>query len=442
MVKDLTVGNYKKKLITFAFPFLMANMLQALYGATDLFVVGRYDSATAIAAVNIGSQIMQMITGFIIGCSVGTTVLLGRSIGADDPIGEKHATASATKFLWILILTATPLMLLLSRLTVQWMQTPADASAEAVTYVFICSLGIPFIAIFNVVSAIFRGYGDSKTPMLIVLIACITNIAGDFFLTGFLGYGTAGVAWATTAAQGISSLLGILMLHRQGIKLTASWQEMKKTSSKSMLSIGMPIAMQDTLINVSFMILTVIANERGLIASSAVGVTEKLIGFMFLVPSAMLSALTAVTSQNIGAGKKDRAVSSLRFGMVITVSFGILMCLLANSVPSVLTGIFTKDSQVILEADQYFRTYSIDCILAGITFCINGYLCGNGKSSITFMHNVISIFTVRIPAAWFFSALYPSTLSPMGLASPLGSLMSLCILAVWYAVQKRKQVIV
>ena len=159
---------------------------------------------------------------------------------------------------------------------------------------------------------------------------------------------------------------------------------------------------------------------------------------MFLVPSAMLSALTTVTSQNIGAGKKERAVSSLKFGMLITVSFGILMCLLANLMPSVFTGIFTKDQEVIIQADQYFRTYSIDCILAGITFCINGYLCGIGKSSITFMHNVISIFTVRIPCAWILSRLYPSTLSPMGLASPLGSVMSLVILTVWYYLHKKK----
>ena len=437
MAKNLTVGDFRKNLAAFAVPFLFANMLQALYGATDLFVVGRYKSASAIVAVNIGSQIMQMITSFIIGCSMGTTVLLGRSVGALDQEGEKNALAGTVKLFTLFAVAATPVMLLLSRSAVVWMQTPADAQKEAVIYVLICALGIPFITIFNVVSSIFRGLGDSKTPMRIVFIACIINIAGDFFLTGFMGYGTAGVAAATTAAQGISSVLGIYMLHQQGIRFP-SWKEASTNSQKGILAIGLPIAMQDTLINISFMILTVVANQRGLISSSAVGVTEKIIGFMFLVPSAMLSALTTVTSQNIGAGKKERAVSSLKFGMLITVSFGILMCLLANLMPSVFTGIFTKDQEVIIQADQYFRTYSIDCILAGITFCINGYLCGIGKSSITFMHNVISIFTVRIPCAWILSRLYPSTLSPMGLASPLGSVMSLVILTVWYYLHKKK----
>lgn len=437
MAKDLTAGDYRKTLIAFAVPFLLANMLQALYGATDLFVVGRYDQASAIAAVNIGSQIMQMISGFIIGCSVGTTVLLGRSVGASDEKGKKAALAATLKFFLLFALIASPTMLLLSSRAVQWMQTPQDACREALTYVRICSLGIPFITVFNVVSAIFRSFGDSRTPMRIVLIACITNIAGDFFLTGYLGLGTAGVAAATVSAQGISSIIALFALRRQGIRCRASLQEICRSHTGSLVSIGLPIAMQDTLINVSFMVLTVIANERGLIASSAVGITEKIIGFMFLVPSAMLSAITAITSQNMGAGKKERAIRSLRFGIIITTSFGVVMCLLANTVPSLFTGIFTRDHDIIQAADEYFRTYSIDCILVGFTFCINGYLCGIGKSSVTFMHNVISIFTVRIPCAWLLSSRFPDTLSPMGLASPLGSVMSLLILAIWYHCRKK-----
>lgn len=432
MTKDLTIGNYRKTLISFAVPFLFANMLQALYGATDLFVVGRYDSASAIAAVNIGSQILLLISQFIIGCSIGTTVLLGRSIGAGKKDEQQSVLASTIKFFAIAALIATPLLLLLSAPAIQWMQTPPDAYNEALTYVMICALGIPFITIFNVVSAIFRSYGDSKTPLEIIAVACITNIAGDFLLTGALGLGTAGVAAATVAAQGISAVLGLLILHRQETQLSTTWKQIKQSHTKHLISIGLPIAMQDTLINISFMVLTVIANQRGLVASSAVGITEKIIGFTFLVPSAMLSAITAFTSQNIGAGKKERAVHTMKFGILVTVSFGVIMCLLANTIPSFFTSIFTKDPDVIVQASEYFRTYSIDCILVGFTFCINGYLCGIEKSSVTFMHNVISIFTVRIPCAWLFSRLFPDTLLPMGLASPLGSLMSLLILGVWY----------
>jgi len=381
---------------------------------------------------------MQMISGFIIGCSMGTTVLLGRSIGADDQEGRRSALSATLRFFSLFALAATPCMLLAAPCAVQWMQTPADAYHEALVYVMICTLGIPFITVFNVVSAVFRSYGDSRTPMRIVLAACITNIAGDFLLAGYFRLGTAGVAAATVAAQGISSILGIHILHQQGIHMREAQKGSRKTSVRSLAAIGLPIAMQDTLINVSFMVLTVIANQRGLIASSAVGITEKIIGFMFLVPSAMLSAITAVTSQNIGAGKKERALRSLRFGIIVTVAFGIAMCLLANTVPSLFTGIFTADRDIIRQADAYFRTYSIDCILAGFTFCINGYLCGIGKSSVTFMHNVISIFTVRIPCAWLLSRRYPLTLSPMGLASPLGSVMSLLILAIWHHHEKTK----
>lgn len=438
---DLTEGNVFRTLVAFAAPFLAANFLQSLYGATDLFVVGHFSGTSAISAVNIGSQIMQIITSFVIGCSMGTTVALGVRIGSREEEKAARILGNSVILFALFALFVTPVMLWQAGNLTAVMQTPAESFHETIVYVTICSAGIPFIVIFNVVAAILRGLGDSKTPMYIVVIACVINIGGDLLLTGCFRMGVAGVAVATTAAQAISSLCGIWMIRRRGLPFRFSRSDItwNGLAGKAICIVGLPIAIQDTLINLSFMVLTVIANHRGLVASSAVGVGEKLITFMFLVPSSMLSAISAITAQNMGANKAERAVQSLKYGILITGIFGAFMCMLSWLFPEVLTGIFAKDTQVIAAAGEYLKTYSIDCILAAVTFCINGYLCGIGKSVYTFLHNVISIFLVRIPAAYFLSLWFPQSLLPMGLASPLGSVASILMLAVILLALHRKE---
>lgn len=438
---DLTRGSVFQTLTAFALPFLAANFLQALYGATDLFVVGQFSGTSAISAVNIGSQIMQLITSFVIGCSMGTTVTLGVRIGSREKEKAAQILGNSVILFAIFSLLVTPVMLWQTGNLAAMMQTPAESFQETIVYVTICSAGIPFIVVFNVVAAVLRGLGDSKTPMHIVAIACVVNIGGDLLLTGLFHMGVAGVAIATTAAQAISSFCGLWMIRRHGLPFQFSRKDIAWNGpvSKSICVVGLPIALQDTLINLSFMVLTVIANHRGLVASSAVGVGERLIMFMFLVPSSMLSAISAITAQNIGANRPERAVQSLKYGILITGVFGALMCMLSWLFPQTLTGIFSKDADVIAAAGEYLKTYSIDCILCAVTFCINGYLCGIGKSIYTFLHNVISIFLVRIPTAYFLSLWFPESLLPMGLASPLGSVASILMLSVIMLSLRRKE---
>lgn len=437
---DLTNGSILMTLLAFALPFLGANFLQALYGAADLYVVGQNNGTSAISAVNIGSQIMQIITCFVTGCSMGTTVMLGRYVGCRDERRIGETIQNSLIIFSALAILLTPLMIWQADHLAVIMRTPREAMQETILYVRICSCAIPFIILFNVLAAILRGMGDSKTPMLVVGIACIINIIGDFLLTGYWKAGVAGVAVATSLAQLISSVCGFLIMRRHGIALSFQKLTIRKSIIREIASVGLPIALQDTLINFSFMLLTVIANSRGLVSSSAVGVVEKLIMFMFLVPSCMLSATSAITAQNMGAGQKARAVKSLKYAIAITAGFGLCMCALSWLFPHQLAGVFAKDDSVIIAAGEYLKTYSIDCILVAFTFCINGYLCGIEKSLITFIHNVISIFLVRIPAAYFFSKMFPDTLLPMGLASPLGSTASLLILAgYFYLSQKREK---
>lgn len=437
---NLTQGSIFKGLISFALPYFGANVMQALYSAVDLFTVGQFSGTSAISAVNIGSQIMLIVTGFIIGCSIGTTVTIGMHVGSKNMEKASSALANTIILFAALGLILTCSMLAFSQSLAALMQTPAASYNETVTYVFICTLGIPFIILFNGSAAVFRGLGDSKTPMLVVAIACVINIAGDFLLTGFLRLGVVGVAAATTFAQMISSVAALCLIKKKGLPFEFGIRKIRfhKGIFKDIVYSGLPVAAQDTLINFSFMILTVIANTRGLVASGAVGVVEKLITFMFLVPSSMLSAITAITAQNIGAGKKERAVKATHYGMIVTAVFGCIMAALSWTCPRALTGIFTTDKEVIDAATEYLKTYSLDCILVAYTFCINGYLCGIGKSFVSFIHSVLGIFLVRIPVAMLLSALFPNTLLPMGLASPLGSAFSILVLTVYFTVQKKK----
>jgi putative efflux protein, MATE family len=437
---DLTQGSVWKNLLKFMLPFLFANIMQAFYGAVDLFVVGRFSGTSAISAVNIGSQILQIITSFVIGISMGITVALAHNIGSKDKAGAVKTVSNGVLLFVVFAVVVTPLMIWKSGMLVEVMQTPADAVHEATQYVLICSIGLPFIIIYNVIAALLRGIGNSKTPMLFVGVACVVNVAGDFLLTGFLHMGVTGAAIATVVAQMISSLCGLIYLKYCGLSFPFRKSDLHfhKSSLHRILVVGFPVALQDTLINISFIVLTVIANERGLIASSAVGVVEKLIMFMFLVPSAMLSAISAITAQNLGAHRPERATATVKYGIWITAAFGILMCAVSQLFPDALTSIFSRDTAVIQSAGEYLRTYSIDCILVAFTFCMNGYLCGMNRSVVTLFHNTLSILLVRIPAAYFLSRCYPNSLLPMGLASPLGSLLSIVILIGYFSYHKKK----
>lgn len=437
---DLTSGSVLYTLVSFALPFLFASFMQAFYSAVDLWVVGRFSGTPAISAVNIGSQIMQLMTGFVIGISMGTTVSLGHHIGSGNDTEAAWTVGASICLFSLLAAVVTPVMLWQSGNLAALMHTPAEAVRETVQYVAICSLGLPFIIAYNVASGILRGAGDSRTPMYFVAVACVVNIAGDLLLAGWLGWGAKGAAAATASAQLVSSLCAFFYLKKKGFSFPfhKGFVKWRADNVKKILLVGLPIAFQDTLINISFMAITVIANERGLIASSAVGVVEKIIMFMFLIPSAMLSAISAITAQNIGAGKRERVVLTVKYGIAITAAFGVLVCGCSQIFPETLTGIFTRDGDVIKAAGEYLRTYSIDCILVAFTFCINGYLCGSDKSFITFLHNTASIFAVRIPAALLLSRAFPDTLLPMGLASPLGSVFSgiICIGYLWWMKKK------
>ncbi|MBK5239970.1 MATE family efflux transporter [Clostridium sp.] len=429
---NLTEGKVIPTLLKFALPFLLASLLQALYGAADLLVVGRFSSSAQVSAVATGSQIMQTITGVILGLTTGGTVLIGHYLGAkkSKDIAESVGTIICIFGIMAAILTVT--MVLLTGTITNLMNTPMAAVEHTKQYILICSYGIPFIIGYNALSGILRGLGNSKAPLFFITVACIINIVLDLILVVGFHMGASGAAIATIAAQTISFILGIFYIKNTGVTLefNRSHVRIEESKVKKIFKLGLPIALQDGLINISFIIITAIINKMGLIASASVGVVEKIIVFTMLPTIAFASAIAAMTAQNMGARKQVRAKQCLYIGMVCSLAFGIIFYAYVQVNPTSLTSLFSKDTEVIETAALYLKSYSIDCILVCFVFSMNSFFSGCGNSLFPMIHSLIATFIIRVPLSFILSEMEGMTLYEIGFASPLATFASLvmCII--------------
>ena len=426
-----TQGNIVRGMLRFSIPYLITCFLQTFYGMADLFIVGQFNGAASITAVSVGSQLMHMLTVVIAGFAMGSTVLIGRSVGAGDRRGIAGAVSTTFAVFGALALGLTLLLLVLTFPIVYLLKVPAEAVSEAASYMRICFAGVLFITAYNVVSAIFRGLGDTRRPMYYVAAAGVVNIGLDWLLVGPLGLGAAGAAAATVVSQGISVLLGLIALKKYHTDAFRRSAGPDREDAGKIVRVGLPIALQEGLIQVSFLVITMIANSRGVEVAAAVGIVEKVISFLFLVPSAMLSTVSALSAQNAGAGRHDRSRRVLKVVCQICVGFGAVVFILCQPLAPRIVSLFVKKGDnietVVRLGAEYLRTYSLDCIFAGIHFCFSGFFSAYGKSGYSFLHNIISIITFRIPGAWAAAVFFPATLYPMGLAAPMGSLLSVLI---------------
>ena len=440
--KNLTNGSVLKNIAYFSLPYLLSYFLQTLYGLADLFIIGQFEGVASTTAVSIGSQVMHMLTVMIVGLAMGSTVCIGQAVGAGDKKRASAAIGNTVTLFMLLSVVITALLLALVRPIVSVMSTPAEAADGTRAYLTICFIGIPFITAYNIISAIFRGLGDSKSPMIFIAVACAANIALDYIFIGAMGLGPAGAALGTTLSQAISVVFSLVVILRRksGISLERRDLHPQRDTMGQLLRIGIPVAAQDGLIQIAFIVITVIANRRGLDAAAAVGIVEKIISFVFLVPSSMLSTVSALCAQNIGAGKQARAEQTLRYAVIIAVSFGIIIALLTQFISEQAVGLFTPDTVVIMLGGQYLRGYIWDALFAGIHFCFSGYFCACGRSEISFIHNISAIALVRIPGVYLTSKLFPDTLFPMGLATAAGSLLSVIICVIAFALLKKHSV--
>ena len=443
MSTTLAKDSVLKNVLRFSLPYLLSYFLQTLYGMADLLIIGRFDGVAATTAVSIGSQVMHMVTVMIVGLAMGVTVGIGHAVGAGE---QRRAGAvignGIVMFMALSVVLAAVLCGLVRPLTAI-MSTPTEALAGTQAYLTICFVGIPCITAYNIIASIFRGLGDSKSPMYFIAVACAANIGLDFLFMGAMHLGPAGAALGTTLSQAISvavSLVVILKRKFDSVALQKQDFRPRRAVIWRILRIGVPVALQDGLIQVSFLLITIIANRRGLTDAAAVGVVEKFISFVFLVPSSMLSTVSALGAQEVGAGRHDRAAATLRYGIGLTLSFGAVVGVLVQFIAPNVVGLFTTDAAVIAAGAWYLRGYIWDCFFAGVHFSFSGYFCAYGRSELSFIHNILSTALVRVPGAYFMSKWFPDTLLPMGLATVCGSVLSVCMCLVLYTVLKKRDV--
>lgn len=439
MERNLTTGSVFKNIVIFSLPYFLSYFLQTLYGLADLFIIGQYEGVASTTAVSVGSQVMHMLTVMIVGLAMGTTVSIGRAVGAGDKKRMSACVGNTVTLFMLVSVVLTAVLVLLVDPIVSVMSTPAEAVGGTVRYLTVCFIGIPFITAYNIISSIFRGMGDSKSPMYFIAVACAANIALDYLFMGAMRLGPVGAALGTTLAQALSVLVAFIAIRRRrSVAVSRGDLHPRRDVMGQILSIGVPVALQDGLIQIAFILITVIANLRGLTDSAAVGIVEKLISFLFLVPSSMLSTVSAIGAQNIGAGDYGRAKQTMWYAIGIAVGFGIIVCILFQFIAEPVVGLFTSDEGVIAAGGQYMHGYIFDCLFAGIHFCFSGYFCACGKSMISFIHNISGVALVRVPGAYLMSKMFPATLLPMGLATAAGSILQVLICIVAYRIICRR----
>ncbi len=426
-LNDFTEGAILPKLLRFMLPVLAAMFLQAMYGAVDLLVVGRFCTSADVSAVSTGSQIVMTLTNLLASFSMGITVAVGQSIGQKRPGDAARTIGTGLVIFAVLGAVFTVISVVGAPALARIMQAPEEAFSQTVSYIRICGAGFLVITAYNLLGSIFRGLGDSKTPLIAVGIACVFNILGDILLAGVYGWGAAGAAAATVLAQLISVVLSLLLIRRKGLPFAFGRQDirLRRRSAAAIFRIGTPIALQDFLVGISFLVLLAIVNRLGLTASAGVGVAEKVCAFIMLVPAAFMQSMSAFVAQNYGAGQTGRARQALRAGIAVSFAFGVAMFALTFFRGDLLAGIFSRDSAAVRDAWDYLKAYAIDCLLTCFLFCFIVYFNGIQKTAFVMLQGVCGAFLVRIPVAFLMQRLAGGSLFLIGLATPCSTVVQI-----------------
>lgn len=439
-IKDFTEGRILPQLLSFAFPVLLALFLQAMYGAVDLLVVGQFAAAEDVSAVSTGSQIMHSITTVITGLAMGLTVLVGQRIGEKRPELAGEAIGNGICLFGTMAVGLTLIMVIGSEAAATIMHAPKEAFAQTADYIRICSAGTLFIVAYNLLGSIFRGIGDSKMPLITVAIACVINIFGDLLFVAVFQMGAAGAAFATVLAQAVSVLLSLLIIKKRPLPFSFGMKDVRfgKKNIKKILAIGTPIALQELLVGISFLVITAIVNSMGVIASAGVGVAEKLCGFVMLVPSSFMQAMSAFVAQNMGARKPERAKKALFCGIATSLLAGFVLFYVSFFHGDLLSAIFARDHEVILASADYLKSYAIDCLFTAFLFCFMGYFNGCEKTFFVMLQGIVGAFLIRIPVAWFMSRQAGVTLFKLGLATPCSTVVQIAFCVTYFIFLEQK----
>ena len=434
-VSNFTEGKILSPLLKFIIPILAALFLQTMYGAVDLLIVGRFGNAADVSAVSTGSQIMQVITLAITGLTMGITILIGQKLGEGRRKEAGNVVGSGISIFAVISVITTILFVAFAPSVAKSMQTPAEAFDSTVTYLRICCAGLVFIIAYNVIGGVFRGLGDSKTPLMTVLIACIVNIVADLIFVGVFKMAATGAALATVLAQTVSVVLSLIIITRRGLPFEFNLKSIKfhKGLTSQILKFGAPIALQDLLVQISFLVILMIGNSMGVTQSAGMGIAEKLVGFIMLMPSAFSQAVSAFVAQNFGARKYDRAKKALLCAVATSLVCGVFMFYLSFFHGNLLSGIFSTDEAVIMASWDYLKAYGIDCLFTAILFCMVGFFNGCGRTTFVMIQGVVGAFLVRIPVSLLMSKIEPVSLFNVGLATPTSTVVQI-ILCIGYLI--------
>ncbi|MDO4274093.1 MAG: MATE family efflux transporter [Eubacteriales bacterium] len=438
---SFTEGPIFQSLIRFALPVLGALVLQAAYGAVDLLVVGRFGNAASVSAVGTGSAFMQMVTFVITSLAMGATVIIGQHIGEKKPRAAGDAVGTTIILFTVIGIVLTVLLEVFAGGIARILQVPEQSFDQAVTYIRICSAGILVIIAYNVISGILRGVGNANLPFIFVGIACVVNIVGDLLLVGLLHMDVAGAAIATIAAQGVSVVASLAVLRRQKLPISFSKEQCRiyQGELRLILNVGVPIALQEAMVQVSFLVINTIINKMGLEQSAGYGVAQKIVSFIMLVPSSVMQSVSAFVAQNVGAGKKDRAKKGLFTAMITGISVGIVIFCAGFFGGGVLSSLFIDDPEVIAQSASYLRGFSVDCILTCVLFSSIGYFNGYGNSIPVMVQGISSAFCIRIPVSILMSKLPGASLMMVGMATPITTVYGIIFFVICFARLKKKQ---
>ena len=436
---DFTQGSILKKLSTFMLPILGALVLQAAYGAVDLLVVGRFGSTSGLSAVSTGSQVLNLVTFVVTQLAMGVTVLIARYLGEKKETSIGSVIGGATVVFVLLSAVLFIVMVGFARGISVLMQAPAEAVDLTASYVRICGAGIFFIVAYNMLAAIFRGLGDSKSPLLFVLVACVFNIIGDLVLVAGLHLDAAGAAIATVAAQAISVVCAVVILLKKDLPFSIRKSDFRlNLQSRKFLAIGLPLALQEFLTQLSFLALCAFVNRLGLEASSGYGVASKIVNFAMLIPSALMQSMASFVSQNIGAGNQKRAKQSMFTGIGLGLVFGCAVFLLVFLKGDLLSSVFTTDEAVIQNAFAYLKGFAPESIVTAVLFSMVGYFNGNDKTVWVMVQGLIQTLLVRLPMAYFMSIQPNASLTMIGLAAPTSTAVGIVLNVCFFLYLERK----
>lgn len=425
---DFTQGSILKKLCRFMLPVLGALILQAAYGAVDLLVVGRFGSTSGLSAVSTGSQVLNLVTFVVTQLAMGVTVLIARYIGEKREKEIGAVLGGAAVVFAILAGCLFVLLVLFARPISVLMQAPQEALALTASYVRICGCGILFIVAYNVLSAVFRGLGDSRSPLLFVLVACLVNVAGDLVLVAGLHLDAAGAALATVLAQAVSVVCALAILRRKKLPFTFRKSDVRLNEQcRRFLTIGLPLALQEFLTQLSFLALCAFVNRLGLAASSGYGVASKIVSFVMLVPSALMQSMASFVAQNIGAGNVKRAKKSMFTGIAVGVAFGIVMFALVLLKGDILAGLFSTDAEVVRRGFEYLRGFAPETIVTAVLFSMVGYFNGSNQTLWVMIQGLIQTLLVRLPLAYYMSIQPNASLTKIGISAPVATVVGIVL---------------